>query len=135
MKQMDKKMSLGIKSKMIAGMVAISMIAGAAYAQGRDPAYQAARTNGQIGEKTDGYLGVIGTQTDSIRALTKKINILRKQVYTKTAVSQGISVEKAAFLGGCKNIVRTVTGEKYQAPNGSWQNRGSGQPTLDSACP
>lgn len=140
MKQMDRKMNFGMKSKVMIGaavisLVASSMLSGAAFAQGRDPAYQAARTNGQIGEKVDGYLGVIGTQADSVQALTKKINILRKQVYTKTAVSQGISVEKAAFLGGCKNIVRTVAGEKYQAPNGSWQNRGSGQPTLDSACP
>lgn len=135
MKQVDNKMSFGIKSKILAGAVAVSMIAGAAYAQGRDPAYQAARTNGQIGEKTDGYLGVIGTQSGSIEALTSKINILRKQVYTKTAVSQGISIEKAAFLGGCKNIERTSVGEKYQAPDGTWQDRGSEQPVLDSACP
>lgn len=135
MKKLDNKMNFGLKSKILAGAVAVSMIAGAAYAQGRDPAYQAARTNGQIGEKTDGYLGVIGAQPDAIEALTSKINILRKQVYTKTAVSQGISIEKAAFLGGCKNIERTTVGEQYQAPDGSWESRNSEQPKLDSACP
>ena len=28
-----------------------------------------------------------------------------------------------------------VAGEKYQAPDGSWQTRGSGAPQRDSRCP
>ncbi len=125
---------IGIKSKIIMAMTATAMVAGAAYAQ-RDPAYQAARTNGQIGEKSDGYLAVVGSQSAETRGLASKINILRKQVYTKTAVSQNVSVKTAAFLGGCRNIQRTVSGEKYQAPDGSWKTRGAGAPEVDSGCP
>lgn len=134
MTNMKQKTIFGMKSKIIAGALAVSMIAGAAYAQ-RDPAYQSARTSGQIGEQKDGYLGIIGTPSADVRAMTSKINILRKQVYTKTAVSQSVSVETAAFLGGCKNIERTVSGEKYQAPDGSWQTRTDINPQLDTACP
>lgn len=131
---MKKNAILGMKSKIIAGAVALGMIAGAAYAQ-RDPAYQSARTNGQIGEQKDGYLGTIGSPSSDVQAMTSKINILRKQVYTKTAVAQSVSVETAAFLGGCKNIERTVAGEKYQAADGSWQTRTEASPQLDPGCP
>ena len=128
------KNKFGIKSKIGSAIVVLSLLSGTAYAQ-RDPAYQNARTNGQIGEQIDGYLAVIGNQSPEIDALTNKINILRKQVYTKTAASQNVTVKTAAFLGGCKNIQRTVAGEKYQAPDGSWKTRGAGAPELDSNCP
>ncbi len=130
----EYKNKFGMKPKIGSAILALSLLSGAAYAQ-RDPAYQNARSNGQIGEQVDGYLGVIGNQSPSVDALTNKINILRKQVYTKTAASQSVTVKTAAFLGGCKNIQRTVPGEKYQAPDGSWKTRGNNAPELDSSCP
>lgn len=129
------KIKFGLKSKVFMGLTAASVIAGAAYAQGRDPAYQAARDNGNVGEKTDGYLGIVGNQSPAIQAMVSKNKALRRQVYTRTAKAQGISVERAAFFGGCKNIQRTAPGEKYQAPDGSWKTRGSGSPELDPSCP
>ncbi len=135
MKHTEIKSKFGLKSKIITGIVGLSVLAGAAYAQGRDPAYQSARDSGAVGEKTDGYLGAVGNQSPAINSLVRKNYLLRKQVYTKTAQAQGISVERAAFFGGCKNIQRTVPGEKYQAPDGSWKTRGSGAPELDASCP
>lgn len=135
MKNMKQTNKFGLKSKILMGLTAMSIVAGAAYAQGRDPAYQAARDNGAVGEKTDGYLGMVGNQSSAIESMVNKNFLLRKQVYTKTAEAQGISVERAAFFGGCKNIQRTVAGEKYQAPDGSWKTRGNGPPELDPSCP
>lgn len=135
MKNINETSKFGLKSKAFLGLTAMSIIAGAAYSQGRDPAYQSARDNGVVGEKTDGYLGMVGNQSPAIKNMVNKNFLLRKQVYTKTAKAQGISVERAAFFGGCKNIQRTVAGEKYQAPDGSWKTRGSGAPELDSSCP
>lgn len=135
MKNMKQTNKFGLKSKILMGLTAMSVVAGAAYAQGRDPAYQAARDSGAVGEKTDGYLGMVGNQSSAIESMVNKNFLLRKQVYTKTAEAQGISVERAAFFGGCKNIQRTVAGEKYQAPDGSWKTRGNGPPELDPSCP
>ncbi len=135
MEHTEIKRKFGLKSKFFMGLTAVSVIAGAAYAQGRDPAYQAARDNGAVGEQTDGYLGMVGNQSSAIEAMVSKNRALRRQVYTRTAKAQGISVERAAFFGGCKNIERTVPGEKYQAPDGSWKTRGSGAPQLDPSCP
>ncbi len=79
------------------------MLASPAVAQ-RDPAYQAARSSGQVGEKMDGYLGIVGAATPALDALVKDLNIKRKAVYTQGASGAGVSVEEFAFGAGCKNI-------------------------------
>ena len=125
-------------AKLILSTAAAAMLAagfaGAAYAQ-RDPAYEAARKAGQIGEKPDGYLGTVGSQPAAIQKLADSINIQRRSAYTKAAAAQGASVEDFAFTSGCNLILKTQAGEKYQAPDGSWKTRGAGAPTRDSRCP
>lgn len=101
----------------------------------RDPAYAAARSSGQVGEKMDGYLGVVGAGSASLKAMVDDINIKRKAVYTQKAQTQHATVEEYAFTSGCLLISQTVAGEKYQAPDGSWQTRTSGAPLRDSRCP
>jgi uncharacterized protein YdbL (DUF1318 family) len=126
------------QGKLILSIAAAAMMAagfaGAAYAQ-RDPAYAAARHAGQIGEKPDGYLGVVGSQSAAIQKLVDSINIQRRSAYTKAAAAQGATVEDFAFTSGCNLIAKTSAGEKYQAPDGSWKTRGSAAPTRDSRCP
>lgn len=101
----------------------------------RDPAYQAARAAGQIGEKTDGYLGVVGNQPPEIGRIASDINIRRRENYAQKAQEQGVTLQEYAIAQGCILISRTAPGEKYQAPDGSWQTRGSGPPQLDPRCP
>lgn len=114
-------------------VLAFAGIAGPALAD-RDPAYAAARSAGQVGEKTDGYLGVVGGGGD-VRGLVDKINIQRRANYTQRAQAQNATVEEYAFTQGCMLIQRTSPGEKYQAPDGSWQTRGAGAPQRDPRCP
>jgi len=44
-------------------------------------------------------------------------------------------VEEYAFTSGCLLISKTNPGEKYQAPDGSWQTRTSAPPLRDARCP
>ncbi len=106
-----------------------------AAAQGRDPAYAAARAAGQVGEKADGYLGVVGAGSPALRKIAEDINIKRRAVYAERAQAQHATVEEYAFTSGCGLIAKTEPGEKYQAPDGSWQTRGGGAPMRDSRCP
>jgi uncharacterized protein YdbL (DUF1318 family) len=121
-----------VKFTMIAAGFALMGVATAAYAQ-RDPAYQAARSAGQIGEQPDGYLGIVGAATPDLRALVNSINIQRKAKYTQSAAA-GATVEQMAFASGCNLILKTVPGEKYQTPSGSWATRGAGAPERDARC-
>ena len=101
----------------------------------RDPAYQAARAAGQIGEKMDGYIGVVGSQPAAIQQIVNDINIRRRENYAQRAQAQGVTLQEFAVAQGCMLIARTEPGEKYQAPDGSWATRGSGPPQLHSRCP
>jgi len=121
---------------LIFGMVAGAAlgVAGTAHAQ-RDPAYASARAAGQVGEKPDGYLGAVGSQGADVQALVRDINIKRKAAYTQKVADGSATIEQFAFTTGCNLIAQTTPGEKYQAPDGSWQTRGSGAPKRDSRCP
>lgn len=114
-----------------AAMVALGYSANA-FAE-RDPAYQEAREAGQVGEQPDGYLGIVGTPTPALRALVNNINIQRKAKYTEAA-ADGATVEQFAFTSGCNLILKTVPGEKYRAPDGSWKTRTAAPPERDPRC-
>ena len=115
---------------LMAGLV----LPGPAMAQ-RDPAYEAARKAGQVGEKMDGYLGIVGSQPASIQAMVSDLNIKRRANYAERAQAQRATLQEYAFTQGCILILRTEPGEKYQAPDGSWQTRGDGAPQRDPRCP
>jgi uncharacterized protein YdbL (DUF1318 family) len=118
-----------------AAAATLVLTAAGANAQSRDPAYAAARASGQVGEKMDGYLGFVGTPGSALRALVDDLNIKRRANYTERARAQNATVEEYAFTQGCILIARTAPGEKYQAPDGSWQTRTAAPPQRDSRCP
>lgn len=120
--------------KVLTALIAASFLATPALAQ-RDPAYEAARSSGQVGEKMDGYLGIVGASTASLQRLVDDINIKRRAVYADKARAANATLEEYALTAGCLAIARTAPGEKYQAPDGSWQTRTSAPPARDSRCP
>jgi uncharacterized protein YdbL (DUF1318 family) len=122
----NQVISLGLGAALLA-------TAGTAIAQ-RDPAYEAARSAGQVGEKVDGYLGVVGSPGAAVEALVRDINIKRKAAYTAKAQSTGSTIEDFAFTTGCNLIANTKPGEKYQAPGGAWQTRSAGPAQRDGRC-
>ncbi|MBD2841544.1 YdbL family protein [Erythrobacter sp. KMU-140] len=117
-----------------AGAAALTAFAVPAAAQ-RDPAYAAARANGSVGEKMDGYLGIVGAATPELQRLVNDINIKRRAVYARKAQQNNATLEEYALTAGCEAITRTKPGEKYQAPDGSWQTRTSAPPQRDPRCP
>jgi len=123
-----------IKAAFAGLVLAAVALPGAAMAQ-RDPAYDAARKAGQVGEKTDGFLGVVGNQPANIQRLVDDLNIKRRANYAERAQAQNATLQEYALTQGCVLIARTAPGEKYQAPDGSWQTRTSAPPQRHSRCP
>ncbi|OYW44618.1 MAG: hypothetical protein B7Z33_11540 [Sphingomonadales bacterium 12-68-11] len=125
-----------IRRFMLGSALAALALGGLAPAQAqRDPAYEQARAAGQVGEKMDGYLSVVSGGNAALQRLVDDINIRRKAVYTERAQASGSTVQEYAFAAGCQAIARTEQGEKYQAPDGSWQTRGAGPPQRHASCP
>ena len=117
-----------------AATLALGGLAAPAQAQ-RDPAYDAARKDGLVGEKMDGYLGIVGSGDAALRKMVDDINIKRRATYADKAQAANATLEEYAFTSGCLLISRTVPGEKYQAPDGSWETRTSAPPKRDPRCP
>lgn len=117
----------------IAVTAAVGLAVPSAMAQ-RDPAYEAARSGGQIGEQPDGYLGFVSTPTPAVRDMVNDINIKRKAAYTSGAPA-GSTIEQFAFITGCNLIAKTKPGEKYKGPDGRWLTRDAGPPVRAANCP
>lgn len=128
-KSIKKPIFAAALGAMIAGGMAVPALAQ------RDPAYDAARSSGQVGEKMDGYLGIVGAGNSDLQRLVNDINIKRRAVYAEKAQAANATLEEYALTAGCIAISRTVPGEKYQAPDGTWQTRTSAPPVRDSRCP
>jgi uncharacterized protein len=118
----------------IAVLTVAGLGAGAAYAQ-RDPAYAAAREAGKVGEQADGYLGIVGAPDAALQRLVDDINIKRRAVYAEKAKENNATLEAYALTAGCQAVARTTPGEKYRAPDGSWQTRTAAPPVRDPRCP
>ncbi|MCJ2177046.1 YdbL family protein [Novosphingobium album (ex Hu et al. 2023)] len=129
---------LSIKSFKAAGMaVAAALLATggiAVHAEGRSPEYAAARAAGQVGEQQDGYLGVVGSQSQAVVAMVRDLNNKRRAVYTDGAAASKSTVQEYATATACRLLADTKPGEKYQAPDGSWQTRGASLPLRPSGC-
>ena len=127
-----------MRSSIRAGLAALALagaIAVPALAQQRDPAYAAARASGKVGEQPDGYLGIVGNPDPATQRLVDDINIKRRAVYADKAQKNNATLEAYALSAGCTAVLRTVAGEKYRAPDGTWQTRTNGAPVRDSRCP
>ncbi len=128
---------LGLVSVLTA--MALGAVAAPGQAQGqaqeRDPAYAAARAAGLVGEKPNGYLGIVGNPTPELQAIVDDNYNSRRLVYTQRALELRRTLDEYAITAGCLAITRTVPGEKYQAPDGTWHTRTSAPPILDPRCP
>ena len=132
---LSEKMKDRIEMAVAALLIGAAVAGSGAMAQ-RDPAYQQARADGLIGEKTDGYLGFVTPPSPAVKALVDDLNIKRKSKYTEEALANGATVEEMAFRTGCRLIKeRTAPGEMYQAPDKSWKTRDASPPVVDVRCP
>ncbi len=126
-----------ISRTLIAAVAAAAALAGAAvpaYAQ-RDPAYAAARSAGKVGEKMDGYLGIVGGRDARIAAHRQRHQYQAPRGLFGTSPGDQRHDRGICADCGLPGDPGYQPGEKYQAPDGSWQTRGPGAPLRDSRCP
>ena len=108
--------------------------AGVAMAQ-TDPAVEAARATGGVGEQPDGYLGFPKPPSPALKAAVDAVNIKRRAVYTDIAAKDGVTVADAAGATACKLLsTRVGPGQMYKSPTGAWKAN-SGSVEKPSFCP
>ena len=77
-----------------------------------------AKQKGLVGEKDNGYLGIVVAQSD-VQSLVNDINAKRKAVYVKLAAKNGITVQQVEKLAAQKAYEKTDSG-LYLWINGKW---------------
>jgi uncharacterized protein YdbL (DUF1318 family) len=84
----------------------------------------AAKASGQVGERIDGYLGVVDANAPAdVRALVDQINAERRTKYEQIAQKQGAPVAAVAQIAGKKLIERTPPGEYVLDAGGQWRKK------------
>ena len=84
----------------------------------------AAKKAGTVGEKADGFLGVVGGADSATQAAVVEINEGRRQVYGQAAAKNGVSIE-AAGQSAFVNVIlpKVAPGEYYQDASGNWMKK------------
>ncbi|MEL6244412.1 MAG: YdbL family protein [Pseudomonadota bacterium] len=107
----------------IAAILAIAGLIAAPNAHAGDPQIDAAKAQGVVGERIDGYLGVIGSADASVRRKVDEINNRRRAVYSDLAEQTGTTVAQVARVTGEKQIAGAVRGEMIMDESGSWKKK------------
>lgn len=82
----------------------------------------AAKKQGVVGEKSNGYLGFVKASSDTaLKAAVDEINAGRQTVYTQAGAKNGVSAD-AAGQATFVNLIKPKldAGEYYQDATGNW---------------
>lgn len=124
------------KLLLLAGIALVATVGVTRIAYAQSPVVSAAISEGVVGEKADGYLGLRGAASAAVKAEVESINIRRRALYTERATQRGVSVEAIAAATGCRTLAKVGVGQAYQSADGGWQVRAAGDPApVPGNCP
>ena len=108
--------------------VAVAAAAAAGQSSAQTPAVDTARQAGQVGERFDGYMGLVAAATPAVRSQVATINIRRRALYSRLGVSRGVAPYEVGITAGCQLLARVQVGQAYMLADGRWRVRASSQP-------
>jgi uncharacterized protein len=77
-----------------------------------------AKAKGLVGEKPNGYLGIVNPSGPEVQALTNDVNQKRRQAYEDIARRNRTQLEAVEALAGEKAIQNTKPGYFVEGPGG-----------------
>jgi uncharacterized protein len=81
-----------------------------------------AKAKGLVGEKPNGYLGIVNPPGPDVQALTNDVNQKRRQAYEDIARRNRTQLEAVEALAGEKAIQNTKPGH-YVEGSGGWTKK------------
>jgi len=80
-----------------------------------------AKTAGLIGEKRDGYIGLVQSSAPApVQQLIADVNRQRRERYEQIARENGIAVDQVAQLAYARAVEATKSGHYVEDANGRW---------------
>ncbi len=112
-----------LRTLLISICLSLAAFAFAPTASAGDPVIDAAISSGTVGERIDGYLGVVGTAETAVVRKVQDINNRRRAVYEQTARDNNTTVQIVAQLAGEKQIAKLQPGQFYMDETGAWKSK------------
>lgn len=78
-----------------------------------------AKSKGLVGEKSDGYVGLVSPGSGEAQALANEVNQKRRQAYEEIARRNGTSMSAVETLAGEKAVANTKPGNFVEG-SGGW---------------
>ena len=124
-----------MKKVLLALLAAASLVVPTS-APAQDPAaIAAARRAGLIGERYDGYVGLVTPNASpELRRQVAALNIRRRSLYSNLAARKGVSPEEVGITAACSLLRRIGVGEYYLLGQGGWRRVSAGQSPVPSYC-
>ena len=107
-------------------LAAAALVPGAVSAQSYAE-LSAARRAGQVGERFDGYLGIVSSTSPLVQRQVAATNIRRRSLYVGLAQRRRVTPEVAGMATGCELLGMIAVGEVYMLQDGAWRRRASGE--------
>lgn len=99
------------------------------------PALSQARQAGAIGERFDGYMGVVAGTSEEVRRQVGAVNIRRRTLYIGLASRRRVTVDAVGIATGCELLRGVKVGEAYMLADGTWRRRAPGEaPPVPEYC-
>ena len=123
-------------NKLMLLIAALFALAVPASAPAQDPAaIRAARRAGLIGERYDGYVGIVNANASAeVRRQVAALNIRRRSLYANLAARKGVSPAEVGITAACSLLRRIGVGEYYLPGQGGWRRVTPGQSPVPSYC-
>jgi uncharacterized protein YdbL (DUF1318 family) len=83
----------------------------------------AAKSQGLVGERPDGMLGVVSASSPDVQALVENTNAERLAKYQSIAAKNGTAVDQVQALAGKKLVESTPPGQYIMTSAGGWQKK------------
>lgn len=110
-----------ILSSLILAAAGLSLVAPA---QAGDPQIETAKQQGVVGERIDGYLGIVDGGADaSLIRRVQDINNKRRAAYDELAKQTNTTPEQVARVTGEKLIKGAASGEFIMDDSGNWTRK------------
>ena len=117
-------------------ILAASLLAIAMPGRAQVPAGQAvaeAKARGLVGERYDGYVGLVADTGPMLRHQVQSINIRRRALYSDLSARRGVALQEVGITAACQLLGTVGVGERYLLGDGVWRTRraGEGAPVPD----
>jgi hypothetical protein len=82
---------------------------------------------GQVGERYDGYLALVGGGSPQLQRQVAAINIHRRKLYTDLGDRRNVTPELVGMATACQLFGQLAVGEAYMLNDRVWRRRAAGQ--------